>query len=286
MRKFKTTNGTVVCITKATKKSLVEMTRNFQENPFEFKNVKITICYKNGRFESYSFYNIDKEKISYSTIKSITYFDGTQYLYYGGFFIQPNGEIISSLEEITGNGKEIKVEVGGYTHSEIPPQIVKEMENNTDIITEECYPQKITSPSTKDDIIQRVDFYLTKGRFYEQEDKKMFCECLQDQLDSIKKEVDEDLYCTLMEELQEIKDGTDMVRYYDRGDEKWTTNTRVRKAIAEFTDRFLEDSFLYEFDYMCKTCDFWEIYEWVSENYNIDILKLVGGEEKDENGFD
>lgn len=108
MRKFKTTNGTVVCITKATKKSLVEMTRNFQENPFEFKNVKITICYKNGRFESYSFYNIDKEKISYSTIKSITYFDGTQYLYYGGFYISPNGKVIASETESIKNGEEIK----------------------------------------------------------------------------------------------------------------------------------------------------------------------------------
>lgn len=280
MREFKTMAGTVVCITKTTKKTLIDLLRNFKEHSGALAGRKVSISYKNGRFMSFISSTIEEAKISFSMIKSIVYFDGEQYFYYGGFFIQPNGEIISSLEEITGNGKEIKVEVGGYTHSEIPPQIVKERENNTDMTAEECYPQKITSPATKDDIIQRVDFYLTKGRFYEQEDKKMFCECLQDQLDSIKKEVDEDLYCTLMEELQEIKDGTDMVRYYDRGDEKWTTNTRVRKAIAEFTDRFLEDSFLYEFDYMCKTCDFWEIYEWVSENYNIDILKLVGGEEK------
>lgn len=138
----------------------------------------------------------------------------------------------------------------------------------------------------KEEIIQKVDFYLSKGRFYEQEDRNMFCECLQDQLDSIKKEMAEELYCTLMEELQEIKDGTDMVRYYDSGDEKWTTNTIVRKAIAEFTDRFLEDSMIYEFDYMCKTCDFWEIYEWIGANYNIDILTLVGGEEKDEGIID
>lgn len=33
---------------------------------------------------------------------------------------------------------------------------------------------------------------------------------------------------------------------------------------------------------MCKTSDFWEIYNWVGENYNIDILQLVGGDEKDE----
>lgn len=79
--------------------------------------------------------------------------------------------------------------------------------------------RKITRLSTKDEIIQNVDFYLTKGRFYDQIDKKLHCESLQDQLDSIKKEMDEELYETLMEEIQEIKDGTDMVRYYDRGDE-------------------------------------------------------------------
>lgn len=140
----------------------------------------------------------------------------------------------------------------------------------------------MTQLTKKDQIIENVDFYLTKGRFYDQIDKKLYCESLQDQLDSIKKEMDEELYETLMEEIQEIKDGTDMVRYYDRGDEKWTTNTIVRKAIAEFTDRFVEDTFLSEFDYMCKTSDFWEIYKWVGENYNIDILQLVGGDEKDE----
>lgn len=282
MREFKTMTGTVVCITKTTKKTLITLLRNFKEHSGALADRKVSITYKNGRFMSFISSTIEEAKISSSMIDSIVYFDGEQYFYNGGFFIQPNGEIISSLEEITENGKEIKAEVGGYTHSEIPPQFVTEKENNTDMSAKEWYPEKMTSPSRKDQIIENVDFYLTKGRFYAQIDKKLFCEGLQDQLDSIKKEMDEELYETLMEEIQEIKDGTDMVRYYDRGDEKWTTNTIVRKAIAEFTDRFLEDSLLSEFDYMCKTCDFWVIYDWVSENYNIDILTLVGGEEKDE----
>lgn len=282
MRQFRTMVGTVVCITKTTKKTLIDILRNFKEHSGALAGRKVSISYKNGNFNSFDSSTIEEAKISFSTIKSIVYFDGEQYFYYGGFFIQPNGEIISSLEENAGNGEEIKGEVAEDVNSEIPPQIVTKKEKQYKYGSRRALSRKITRLSTKDEIIQNVDFYLTKGRFYDQIDKKLFCESLQDQLDSIKKEMDEELYETLMEEIQEIKDGTDMVRYYDRGDEKWTTNTIVRKAIAEFTDRFVEDSFLSEFDYMCKTSDFWEIYKWVDENYNIDILQLVGGDEKDE----
>lgn len=282
MRKFKTTNGNVVCITKATKKSLVEMVRNFKEHSEALDGGRVSIVYKNGRSTSLGSYSIEEEKIYFSTIKSIVYFDGEQYFYYGGFFIQPNGEIISSLEESTGNAEEIKGEVAEDVNSEIPPQIVTKKEKQYKYGSRRALSRKMPRPSRKDQIIENVDFYLTKGRFYDQIDKKLYCEALQDQLDSIKKEMDEELYEILMEEIQEIKDGTDMVRYYDRGDEKWTTNTIVRKAMAEFTDRFVEDSFLSEFDYMCKNSDFWEIYDWIGKNYNIDILTLVGGEEKDE----
>lgn len=282
MRQFRTMAGTVVCITKTTKKTLIGLLRNFKEHSGALAGRKVSISYKNGRFMSFISSTIEEEKISFSMIKSIVYFDGEQYFYYGAFFIQPNGEIISSLEESTGNGEEIKGEVAEDVNSEIPPQIVTKKEKQYKYGSRRALSRKMPRPSRKDQIIENVDFYLTKGRFYYQIDKKLYCEALQDQLDSIKKEMDEELYEILMEEIQEIKDGTDMVRYYDRGDEKWTTNTIVRKAIAEFTDRFVEDSFLSEFDYMCKTSDFWEIYDWIDKNYNIDILTLVGGEKKDE----
>lgn len=384
MRKFKTTNGNIVCITKATKKSLVEMTRNFQENPFEFKNVKITICYKNGRFESYSFYNIDKEKISYSTIKSITYFDGTQYLYYGGFYISPNGKVIASETESIINGEEIKEDSKKEEMEEEQPtrtfirdnpfmkvtvqkislpsaikelnQFIKEKSSfderqftvilpdgnevtftnksnwketfkpeeigdiiicddldyqitshftlydyggidfsgedyispawfevpsisSKNVAPKELYPEKMFRESTPEEIKKSVEWYLTKGRFYEQENKPYFAKILLKQLEAISNTLELEEYLNLKQELIDIIREKDMVPFFVQGDKRWTTTTFARIALQKFKEKYIEESFMEEFTYMAKTSSFACMYRWVAVNYDIDLMQLSYDEE-------
>lgn len=132
--------------------------------------------------------------------------------------------------------------------------------------------------STPEEIKKSVEWYLTKGRFYEQENKPYFAKILLKQLEAISNTLELEDYINLKQELIDIISEKDMVPYFVQGDKRWTT-TFARIALRKFKEKYIEESFMEEFTYMAKTSSFACMYRWVALNYDVDLMQLSYDEE-------
>lgn len=300
IRTFKRENPfELITIKTATKKSLIEILKDFVDYPSAYHDDSdFSVLYKNGKLQFFSKKNVNSvHKIRYSQIKDICFYNGNDYTVYKNFCIRAEGTVIPWYKEdineawfeIDENFKPIATQPEKNVINERllrPIKIHTKEEVNqdhkiNDMSAEDCFPTKFVRESTAKEVEEKVNWYLTKGRFLEQEDRNMFINLLITQLDQNKKELPQEKFYVYRKELQEIQEGKGMVEYYDRGDKKFISNTQARICLQTFADQFVEESFLEEFDYMAATCSFAEMYQWISANYNIDILQFKKGDEMD-----